>query len=188
MWPILLLSCSYMSSVGVDSPNTISAMLWQYSVPVMSVHGQSDFNFHLFHDACQYNANNKHMMWYVFDSINAELHRTLTSRFTPVVLTRGVFDPLQPSVVTEVSSWLNYCFFPPLLSARHTWNHYPADEPWAGAFESLSQTQIVAGGSVIAPSPPVCPTAVGRGAWRTPTSLSSSLRRIPKSSSQICVK
>lgn len=35
---------------------------------------------------------------------------------------------------------------------------------------------------------PLCPTALGRGAWRTPKLLSYSSRRIQKSFSQICVR
>lgn len=77
-------------------------------------------------------------------------------------------------------SFLSSC-----LSAEHIWDTCPADEPLVGALESLSQTQIVPGDSDIAPHSPLCPTAVGRGAWRTPKSPTSSLRKTQKSSSQI---
>jgi len=36
------------------------------------------------------------------------------------------------------------------------------------------------------PNSPLCPTTVGRGAWRTPKLLSSSSRRTQKSCTQIC--
>lgn len=78
--------------------------------------------------------------------------------------------------------------FSSCLSAKHICDTCPADEPSVGALESLSQTQIVPGGSDIAPCSPLCPTAVGRGAWRTPKLLTSSLRKTQKSSSRIFVK
>lgn len=57
-----------------------------------------------------------------------------------------------------------FCF----SSSEHIWDHCPADEPSAGASESLSQTQIVPGGSGIAPPLPIMPTGNRAGSLKDP--------------------
>lgn len=56
-----------------------------------------------------------------------------------------ILSRLYPSAMHKSLSFL-WTF-----SSEHIWDHCPADEPLEGACESLSQTQIVPGGSGIAP-------------------------------------
>lgn len=57
---------------------------------------------------------------------------------------------------------------PCTFSSEHIWDHCPADEPSVGAFKSLSQTQIVAGGSGIAPQLPIMPNSSRAGSLKDP--------------------
>lgn len=91
-------------------------------------------------------------------------------------------------MVKAGSVWINQIFLLLSFSWAHMRHWDTADETSVGALESLSQTQIVPGGSDITPCPPLCPIAVGRGAWRTPKSRTSFLRKTQKSSSRIFAK
>lgn len=60
------------------------------------------------------------------------------------------------------------CFCLSFFRAEHIWDHCPADEPSVGAFKSLSQTEIVAGGSGIAPQLPIMPNSTRAGSLKDP--------------------
>lgn len=55
-----------------------------------------------------------------------------------------------------------------LFSSEHIWDPRPADEPSVGASKSLSQTQIVPGGSGIAPTLPIMPNSSRAGSLKDP--------------------
>lgn len=61
-----------------------------------------------------------------------------------------------------------YTEFHHCLSAEHIWDTCPADEPSVGALESLSQTQIVPGGSDIPPPLPIMPNSGRAGSLKDP--------------------
>lgn len=108
------------------------------------------------------------LVWFILLDVKFMTHKLLHFFYFFVRPQRQVTErnSLKFTSIAGIQNLISLCSC--LCRFEHIWDLRPADEPLVGACKSLSQTQIVTGGSGIAPTLPIMPNSSRAGSLKDP--------------------